>query len=82
MYIPNAPMQFISLDIAYLPKDHSGNQCILMIGDIFSKFVQAVPLKNQTAPVIADALLKHWILFTVLPFTSLLIKGLMLMVIL
>ena len=61
MFIPNAPMQFISIDIGYLPKDNHGYQYILLIGDIFSKFVQIIPLKDQTAPVIIDALLSSWI---------------------
>ena len=54
MYIPHAPMQFVSIDIAYLPKDHQGYQYILLIGGVFSKFVSAVPLKDQTAPSIVD----------------------------
>ena len=61
MAIPEAPMQFISLDIAFMPKDHQGFQYFLIIGDIFSKYLTAVPLKDQTAPVIADALLSYWI---------------------
>ena len=61
MFIPNAPMQFVSLDIAYLPKDHSGYQYMLLVGDVFSKYIQAIPLKDQTAPTIADAFLKHWV---------------------
>ena len=61
MASPEAPMQFISIDIAFMPKDHHGFQYFLLIGDIFSKYIHAVPLKDQTAPVIADALLSHWI---------------------
>ena len=61
MFIPNAPMQLISLDIAYLPKDMNGYQYILLIGDVFSKYIQAVPLKDQTAPMITEAFEKHWV---------------------
>ena len=61
MFVPNAPMQLISIDIGYLPKDNHGYQYILLIGDIFSKFVQIVPLKDQSAPVIIDALLSSWV---------------------
>ena len=49
------------IDIAYLPKDNSGYTYILLIGDIFSKFITTVPLKDQTVPVIASALLNNWI---------------------
>ena len=60
MGVPIAPMQFISIDIGYLPKDNQGYQYIL-IGDIFSKLVQVIPLKDQTAPVVIDALLTSWL---------------------
>ena len=33
----------------------------MLIGDIFSKFVSAVPLREQTAKSIVDAFLKHWL---------------------
>ena len=35
MVIPEAPTQFISLDIAYMPQNNNGYQFILLIGDIF-----------------------------------------------
>ena len=58
---PTMPMQFLSFDIAYLPLDALGFRYILMIGDIFSKYIELVPLKNQTAPTISNAILQHWI---------------------
>ena len=60
MFIPNAPMQLVSIDIAYIPKDAQGFQYMLLIGDVFSKFV-TVPLKTQTAPDVVNALLNNWI---------------------
>ena len=32
-----------------------------LIGDIFSKFVQVIPLKDHIAPVLVDALLTYWV---------------------
>ena len=55
MVIPEAPMQFISLDIAFMPQDNHGYQFVLLIGDIFSKFIHAVAIKDQTAYSIVDA---------------------------
>ena len=75
MFIPNAPMQFLSIDIAFLPKDNNGYQYLLLIGDIFSRFVQAVPLKDQTAPKIVDALLRNWIYIYGSPFPLLSDQG-------
>jgi hypothetical protein len=39
-----------------------GNQYILVIGDYFTKFVQAFPLPDQKAETIAEVLVKRWIL--------------------
>ena len=61
MTISDAPMHFISLDIAFMPKDHHGFQYFLLIGDVFSKYITTVPLKDQTASVIVEDLLSHWI---------------------
>lgn len=59
--IHNAPMQFISIDIAYMPKDSKGSEYFLLIGDIFSKYIEAIPLKDQTASSILTALMSRWI---------------------
>ena len=63
MWIPTAPMEFIAMDIAYMPKDSNGYQYFLLLGDVFSKFIQAVALKDQTAPTIVKALNSSWIYF-------------------
>ena len=54
-------MDFICIDIAYLEQDPDDYKYILLIGCVFSMFITAVPLKNQTAPTIVDALCKKWI---------------------
>ena len=63
MWIPTKPMEFVAIDIAYMPKDSKGYQYFLLIGDIFSKYIQAVPLKEQTAPSVVTALNSNWIFF-------------------
>ena len=75
MVIPDAPMQFISLDIAYMPLDNHGYQFVLLIGDIFSKFIQAVALKDQTSHSIAEGFLKNWIYVHGTPFYLLTDQG-------
>ena len=57
--IPEASMQFISVDIATLPEDDNGYKYIFLIGDIFSKYIEAVPLRDQSAPTAVDTLLHH-----------------------
>ena len=60
---PSRPMDFISMDIAYMEPDDEGFRYILLIGCVFSKFVNAVPLKTQTADDIVDAVNREWIHF-------------------
>jgi hypothetical protein len=55
MWIPTKPMEFVAMDIAHMPSDSKGYQYFLLIGDIFSKYIQAVALKDQTAPSITNA---------------------------
>ena len=61
MMIPDAPTQFICFDIAYMPKDSKDLEYFLIIGDIFSKYIEAEPLKDQMTSLIIGALLSHWI---------------------
>lgn len=61
MVIPDAPMQFIAIDVAYMPSANKGFEYFLIIGDIFSKYIEAVPMKDQTAATIVNALMTHWI---------------------
>ena len=68
MFVPNAPMQFASLNIGYLPTGNSGYQYILLIGDVFSKFIQAVPSKDQIALTIVDAFVKSWLYIHGMPY--------------
>ena len=60
MAIPEAPMQVMSLDIAFIPKDHDVFHYFLFIGDIFLGYLAVVPLQDRMAPVVADALLSYW----------------------
>lgn len=58
---PQSPLEFISMDIAHFPTTKDGFKGILLIGDIFSKFVEAVPLKLFEADEVVDALWRGWI---------------------
>ena len=68
MWIPSKPMEFVAMDIAHMPTDSKGYQYFLLIGDVFSKFIQAVALKDQTASSVTEALKAHWIFLHGSPF--------------
>ena len=61
MLIPSAPMEFISIDIAYMPVDTDGYRYILLAGDVFSKYIHAIPLRDQTAPSIIRSFENSWV---------------------
>ena len=44
-----------------MPQDNHGYQYVLLIRDIFSKVIQSVALKDQTANSIVETFLKHWV---------------------
>ena len=73
-------MEFLSMDIAIPPTDDEGYKYIFLMGDIFSKYVVAVPLKNQLAETISHAIWKNWISIHGCPVTSCPIKEPTLMV--
>ena len=59
--VPDEPMAFISIDIAYMEPNTEGYKYLLIMVDIFSKYIEAVPTKDQQAPTIVNALWKSWI---------------------
>ena len=61
MVIPAKPMEFVALDIAQMPKDNDGYQYFLLVGDLFSKYINALPLREQSAKSVIKALTMSWI---------------------
>ena len=56
------PMERIALDLfGPLPVTERGNKYILVISDYFTRWVEAYPLPNQEAPVVAKLLVNEWI---------------------
>ena len=45
-----------------MPEDDNGFKYVLLIGDLFTKYVEAVPLQDQSAISIVTALNEKWIL--------------------
>ena len=63
-------MERIAIDIAGpFPKTERDNKYILVIPDYFSKFVMAVPMKDQKAETVCDALMQNFFLYFGTPAT-------------
>jgi transposase InsO family protein len=60
IYHVGAPMERLAVDIlGPLPVTESGNKYLLVAVDHFTKWPEAVPLPNQEAATIAEALMTH-----------------------
>ena len=57
-YAKNERLNADLVDMQSLSKKNKGNTFILIVIDIFSRFVYAEPLKNKTAPIVASAMNK------------------------
>ena len=58
----NAPFQRIAIDIlGPLPETENQNRYILIIGDYFTKWTEAFPMKNMEASTIAQILMNEFI---------------------
>ena len=56
-----APRSTIAIDVATLPRSRDGYRYLLVIVDLFSRYVELVPLKDQTADSVCSAVRSEWI---------------------
>ena len=56
------PFERIAIDVmGPLQETERYNAYILVVSDYFTKWVEAYPLPNQTAPVVADIIAREWV---------------------
>ena len=60
--VAQRPMEFISIDLQHMLTDDKYFKYILLIGDIFSKYIEAVPITDQSSPQVLQALYNNLIL--------------------
>ena len=61
-YNVGMPLERIAIDLqGPYPKSKRGNKYILVVGDYFTKWVDAIPLKNTTAEYVAKKLVNKFI---------------------
>jgi hypothetical protein len=61
-YLVGSPLERIAIDImGPLPETDKGNRYILVIADYFTKWTEAVPIRDQEAATVASALIGRFI---------------------
>ena len=55
------PLEIVAIDFTVLEKSSSGVENVLVLTDVFTKFTQAIPTKDQKATTVARVLVKEWI---------------------
>ena len=58
---PSHPFWQVALDIMGPLHESSGNKYILLIGDQFTKWYEAIPMSNQEASTVAKAFVNVWV---------------------
>ena len=59
-FIANRPLEVLAIDYTILDRASNGMENVLVMTDIFSKFTQAIPTRDQQAPTVAKTLVKEW----------------------
>ena len=54
------PLERLAIDFLKLDRGRGGYEDVLVMTDSFTKFAQAVPCHDQTAPTVAKVLRDHW----------------------
>jgi hypothetical protein len=56
------PLDILAMDFTILEKSSDGRENVLVLTDVFTKFTQAIPTRDQKATTVAKVLVKDWFL--------------------
>ncbi len=56
----DGPLDILAIDLTLLEPSSSGMENVLIMTDVFSKFTQAIPTKDQMAKTVARVLVERW----------------------
>lgn len=54
------PLEILAIDFVKIDRGRGGYEDVLVMTDVYTKFVQAVPCRDQCAETVAKALRDHW----------------------
>lgn len=55
------PLEVLAIDFTVLERSSGGIENVLVLTDVFTKFTQAIPTRDQKATTVAQVLVKEWI---------------------
>ena len=58
--IASRPLEVLAINFTKLDQTSDGRENVLVMTDVFSKFTQAVPTRNQEAATVAKVLVYEW----------------------
>lgn len=58
--LASRPNQILAVDFTLLEPSTDGREQVLVMTDVFSKFTQAVPTRDQKATTVANVLVREW----------------------
>ena len=58
--LASRPNQILAIDFSLLDRARDGRELVLVMTDVFSKFTQAVPTRDQRASTVAGVLVREW----------------------
>lgn len=61
------PNQIVEVDFTLLEQSRDGKEHVLVMTDVFSKFTQAVPTRDQRASAVASVLVWEWFVWYGVP---------------
>uniref|UniRef100_A0A671U0X9 Gypsy retrotransposon integrase-like protein 1 n=1 Tax=Sparus aurata TaxID=8175 RepID=A0A671U0X9_SPAAU len=58
--LASRPNEILAIDFSYLEPAQDGREQVLVLTDVFSKFTQVFPTRDQRASTVAEILTKEW----------------------
>ncbi len=63
-FLASRPLEVVAVDFTVLEPSSDGHENVLIVTDVFTKFTQVFPTRDQRADTTAKILLREWFMNT------------------